>query len=137
MWAVTLALGVCAWVIVLPINRFGAVVSGLVVSGGFTAGLLAASVVVGVRDGELLAGKAHLPLSYVARVEALDRGATRAAVGPELDARSMLRIRPWVHTAVRVTLDDPNDPVPAWVVSTRRPEEFAAAAAAAKLSNPR
>jgi hypothetical protein len=137
MWVVSLALGVCAGIIVLPISGPGAFVAAVLVAGGCAAGLLGTSVVVGVREGEVLAGRAHLPVRHVARVEALGRDATRAAVGPELDARSMLRIRPWVHTAVRLTLNDPEDPVPAWVVSTRRPERFAAAVAAAKLSDPR
>jgi hypothetical protein len=134
MWLVAAALGACAWVIFLPVDPAAAAAAGLFVGAAFAAGLLMAGVVVGVRDGEVVAGKAHVPVRLVATVEPLDRRATRDALGPQLDARSMLRVRPWVHSAVRITLDDPDDPVPAWIVSTRRPEAFATAVAAAKTS---
>ena len=32
-----------------------------------------------------------------------------------------------MRTAVEITLDDPEDPVPYWLVSTRRPQQLAAA----------
>jgi hypothetical protein len=33
-------------------------------------------------------------------------------------------IRGWVDPVVRVTLEDPDDPTPYWLISTRRPEEL-------------
>ena len=47
--------------------------------------------------------------------------------GVELDARAHLVLRGWVGPVVLVTLDDPDDPTPAWLVSTRRPEHLAEA----------
>ena len=35
--------------------------------------------------------------------------------------------RPWIGGAVQVLLDDPADPTPYWVVSTRHPVELATA----------
>ena len=35
--------------------------------------------------------------------------------------------RPWIPGAVQVHLDDPADPTPYWVVSSRRPDKLAAA----------
>jgi hypothetical protein len=32
--------------------------------------------------------------------------------------------RPWVSQAVHVVIDDPADPTPYWVISTRRPEKL-------------
>ena len=46
--------------------------------------------------------------------------ALATATGP----RAFLVIRGWVDPVVRVTLDDPNDPTPYWLISTRRPEEL-------------
>jgi hypothetical protein len=45
----------------------------------------------------------------------------------EADARAHLVLRPYIKTAVEITLDDPDDPVPYWLVSTRRPQQLAAA----------
>ncbi len=57
----------------------------------------------------------------------LDAEQTRRRAGVEADARAHLVLRPYVSTAVEITLDDPADPVPYWLVSTRRPEALAAA----------
>jgi hypothetical protein len=35
--------------------------------------------------------------------------------------------RPWVRGTVRIYLDDPDDPTPYWVVSSRRPQALLAA----------
>jgi hypothetical protein len=36
-------------------------------------------------------------------------------------------LRPYIKTTVEITLDDPEDPVPYWLVSTRHPQRLAAA----------
>jgi hypothetical protein len=36
-------------------------------------------------------------------------------------------LRPYIKTAVEITLDDPDDPVPYWLVSTRDPHRLATA----------
>lgn len=89
------------------------------------------SVTITVVDGELRAGRARLPLRYVASVEALDAEATRAAFGRDADVRAYLVLRPYRKRSVRVRLDDPRDPTPYWLLSSRRPGELAAAITAA------
>ena len=54
--------------------------------------------------------------------EPLDPRASRRVVGVEADARAFLLIRPYLKESVRVWLDDPEDPTPYWVVSTRQPQ---------------
>ncbi len=76
---------------------------------------------------ELRVGRAVLDLGYVDAVRALDAEATTNRTGPGADARAHLVLRPYARTAVELTLDDPADPVPYWLVSTRRPEELAEA----------
>ena len=91
-------------------------------------GFLAASYVIEVDDAEIRVGRAVLGRSWVSAVVPLDtvRTAARALVF-RLDARAHLVLRPWVSTAVELTLDDPADPVPYWLVSTRRPGALATA----------
>lgn len=93
--------------------------------------LLAGAVRVGVRGGEVVAGRAHVPVRWCGAVEPLSAAEARRARGVDADARAFLLLRAYVSTAVRVVLDDPADPTPYWLVSTRRPEQFAAAAQAA------
>ncbi|GAA4128900.1 DUF3093 domain-containing protein [Nocardioides fonticola] len=86
---------------------------------------------IAVADGELRAGRARLPVRYISSVEPLDAEATRLAFGRDADVRAYLLLRPYRKRSVRVRLDDPRDPTPYWLLSTRRPTELAAAITAA------
>nr|WP_245560341.1 DUF3093 domain-containing protein [Actinopolyspora halophila] len=79
-----------------------------------------------VTDEELVVGNARLPLRFVSEVEVIPRERKQRALGPELDPAAFLVHRPWAPTAVRIWLEDPEDPTPYWVVSTRHPERLAA-----------
>lgn len=81
--------------------------------------------VVEVADGELWVGDAHLPLPFIADVDVIASSEKQRALGPELDPAAFIVHRPWARTAVRIWLDDDDDPTPYWVVSTRRPEQLA------------
>lgn len=87
---------------------------------------------VWVGDGEVHARDAHLPLEFVESAVALDAPTLRRLVGREGDPAAFLVIRPWIGPGVQIVLDDPDDPTPYWVVSTRRPRALVAALAAAR-----
>jgi hypothetical protein len=82
---------------------------------------------IGVDADGLVAGRARLPLWAIGAVEVLDAEAARQARGPDADPRAYLLLRSYVSGAVRVTVDDPADPVPYWYVSTRHPDRLASA----------
>ncbi|HLK95335.1 MAG TPA: DUF3093 domain-containing protein [Nocardioidaceae bacterium] len=107
----------------------GALTTALLIAGGLIA---AGRVRVGVQGGEIVAGAAHLPLHWVGAVTPLDADEARRVRGPGADANAFLLLRPWVATAIRVDVVDPADPTPYWLVSTRRPERFAAAVSTAR-----
>jgi hypothetical protein len=86
-----------------------------------------ASLVISVSGKETRVGRASIEHAYVAGCRALDADQTRRRAGVEADARAHLVLRPYVKTAVEITLDDPDDPVPYWLVSTRHPQRLAAA----------
>lgn len=75
----------------------------------------------------LRAGPAVLPLGVVARAAIVPAAAKRSAMGRQLDPAAYLQHRAWVRTMVLVVLDDPEDPTPYWLVSTRRPQALVAA----------
>ncbi|MET7967401.1 DUF3093 domain-containing protein [Micromonospora sp. NPDC005305] len=87
---------------------------------------------VEVRAGELRVDDAHLPVRHVADAVPLDAAGRREVLGVGADPLAFVVQRPWVGGAVQVVLDDPNDPTPFWVVSSRRPVELAAALIAAR-----
>ncbi|KUL35849.1 DUF3093 domain-containing protein [Actinoplanes awajinensis] len=80
---------------------------------------------VEVRDGEFRVDDARLPLGVITDVVALDAAGKREALGVGAHPYAFVIQRPWIGTAVQVLLDDPADPTPFWVISTRRPVELA------------
>ncbi|MGH8877459.1 MAG: DUF3093 domain-containing protein [Stackebrandtia sp.] len=65
---------------------------------------------------------AELPAEYIAGVEVLTGNRLRDALSVQLHPIAFVIQRPWIRSAVRVTVDDAEDPTPYWIVSTRRPE---------------
>lgn len=88
-------------------------------------------------DHELFAHKAHLPLSAIDHVAAVPATAKSAALGRQLDPAAFLMHRAWVKTMVLIVLDDPDDPTPYWLVSTRHPDRVIAALGLADAATPR
>jgi hypothetical protein len=128
-WTVALIFGaICGWIMAVATTlAFGVAAA---IAGTLIAGTLIwsyGSLTIRAGDGGLKVGRAHLAQEYIGVVTALDRVAYRASLGPEADARAWLRTRPYVDRGVRVEVDDPTDPVPYWLVSSRHPEAVAAA----------
>ena len=86
-----------------------------------------ASIVISVDEREIQVGRAAIEHLYIATCLALNAEETRRRTGVEADARAHMVLRPYIKTTVEITLDDPEDPVPYWLVSTRHPQRLAAA----------
>jgi hypothetical protein len=80
-------------------------------------------------DGRLVlrVGPATLPTRFISASEVVPVRAKQQALGPGLDPSAYLLHRPWIGPMVRVTLDDPTDPTPYWLFSSRRATELVAA----------
>lgn len=128
-WLGALAFGAAWGWVALVLSGWGAGIAVGAAVALVTAALVwrYGDVVVEAGPDGLRAGRATLPTRHVGAVQALDAAETRAVLGPQADVRAWLLVRPYVRTAVRVELDDPADPTPYWVVSTRRPDLVAAA----------
>lgn len=111
----------------LPISVLAGVVAAAVLYAAILAVLVATTPTVSVANGELRAGRAHLSLEFVAGASAHRGEDATAERGVRLDTRAWLLLRGWIDPVVRIELNDPADPTPYWLVSTRRPEELAAA----------
>ena len=86
-----------------------------------------AATVITVAEDEITIGRGVIEPRYLRSVRTLSADQTQRRSGTEADARAHLVLRPYVATSVELALDDPADPVPYWLVSTRRPGELAAA----------
>ena len=81
----------------------------------------------GQGGGTLYAGRARLPFDAISRTAVVPATAKQAAMGRQLDPEAFVVHRGCIPTIVIVVLDDPMDPTPYWLISTRDPEGLAAA----------
>jgi Protein of unknown function (DUF3093) len=107
-----------------PVWAVGTTLAALLVAAAIFA---SASIVISVDTDQIRVGRASIEHRYIAGCRALDTEETRRRAGVEADARAHMVLRPYVKTAVEIILDDPDDPVPYWLVSTRHPQRLAAA----------
>ncbi|GAA4353478.1 DUF3093 domain-containing protein [Angustibacter luteus] len=132
VWVVVLAVAACFGLVALrPLGPAGAgVVAGVAVVAA-AAALLRSSARVQVHQGELRAGRARIETHFLGRVAVVPAARMTALRGPQADARAYLCQRPWIREGVVVEIVDPADPVPYWLISSRKPERLVAALRAA------
>lgn len=131
-WAAALGFAAVLGVAIWPASEGLAIAVAVVAAVVGTAALWWTSPVVAIADGNLRAGRARIPVAVLGDAVALDAPAMRAELGPRLDTRAFVCLRAWARTGVLVRLDDPTDPTPYWLVSTRRPARLLAALADAR-----
>ncbi|MFM9918189.1 DUF3093 domain-containing protein [Lacisediminihabitans sp. H27-G8] len=111
----------------LPINLFAGVIVAIVLYATVVLVLVATSPLIEVLPGELVAGRARVPVHLIAGVTAFRGEEATLQRGRLLDARAWLLIRGWVAPVVKIDLADASDPTPYWIVSTRTPDALVAA----------
>lgn len=118
----------CGWIVLVIGGWTAGAVSTLVVA-ALVFVLVARYGALTVSSGEdgVHAGPAHLPASCVGAAHALDRAAYRQRLGVEADVRAHLVTRPYLDRGVLVSVEDPQDPTPYWLLSSRDPDALAAA----------
>ncbi len=84
-----------------------------------------------VEDETFHAGRARIPVHQLGVPVALDAAGSRRLAGVDADARAYLLIRPYLARSVQVAIEDPEDPAPYWLVSTRHPQRLVNALVAA------
>jgi len=111
----------------LPVSVPAAIIAATVFFASACTALIASAPVIEVEDGVLRAGRARISVNHIATATSHRGDDATAERGVRLDARAHLVIRGWADPVVKVTIDDPSDPVPYWLISTRRPEELVTA----------
>ncbi|SFS18918.1 Protein of unknown function [Agrococcus baldri] len=132
--AVLLLIVPAALLVFLPVS----IVTGIIVAVGlYTAIVLAlwlGAPRIELRDGQLRAGKARIGVHELGTADALLGPDAKVALRAGWDPADHHVVSPWITSLVRVPVIDEEDPTPAWVMSTRRPERLAAAIEAAQKS---
>ncbi|WP_374945657.1 DUF3093 domain-containing protein [Agreia sp.] len=122
------ALVIPASILVLaPVNLIAGVIAAAVLFGGLAGIFVVLAPVIEVKNGTLTAGRARIPVDLLGPASTYRGEAATLQRGQRLDARAWLCLRGWVDPVVKIPLEDPDDPTPYWLVSSRNPEGLRAA----------
>lgn len=121
-------------VVLLPVSLQAAVVAAVLLPSAVIGALVATAPVLAVEDGRFRAGRASIEVALTGEPVVATGLDARRERGVDLDARAWLVLRGWVDPVVRVPITDPDDPVPYWLVSSRRPDALVAALDAARAA---
>lgn len=126
-WWMVLAIGLvipATMLIFLPLNTLVGLVAGVTMWAGAVGSLWLLSPVITVTEEALQVGNATLEHRYIGEISAFDGDAARHEKGPGAHGLAWLTLSPWVDAVARISVADPEDPTPYWLVSTRKPEEL-------------
>ena len=81
---------------------------------------------ISIDNKELRIDRAHIEVKYLGKVTILDSAAMRALRTRDADPAAYLAIKFWTPKGVKIEVNDPRDPTPYWLVTSKRGEEIAA-----------
>ena len=116
-----LSLVIAVWA---ALGNFSALVTLIALTLALLAIAVTAKSEVRNIEDELVIGKAHIGVKYLAGVEILDKNAMRLLRTRDADPAAFLAIKFWMSTGVKITLNDPRDPTPYWLVSCKKGKEL-------------
>lgn len=126
-WIVLLAFALSFGVVLLPLSLWAAAVVGALAMIAMVGIGIASSPVIEVADGELHAGRARIGVEHLGHVTVLEDEGWTTAMGTGFVPEDHHCTRGWIGSGVRVELTDPEDPTPAWLLSSRRAQDLALA----------
>lgn len=124
VWLLVPAGAALLYIMLLPISVGTAVVGAVILMLILALLLVRASPSITVADGWLRVDRARLPVAVISGVRTLSGTELEQALGVDLDARAHVRHRAWARQAVQLQLEDPDDPTPYWLVSTRHASQL-------------
>ena len=78
-------------------------------------------------DGdELRIDRAHIDIKYLGSATVLDSPAMLLLRTRDADPAAYLAIKFWMPKGIKITVVDPRDPTPYWLITSKRGEELAA-----------
>lgn len=87
---------------------------------------LASSLTLKLDENKLSVGRANIDIKYLKDAKVLSRQDMLFYRGAGIDPRAYLAIRFWIKGGLKIEIDDPRDPTPYWLISSKQSEEFVA-----------
>jgi hypothetical protein len=75
----------------------------------------------------LRVGPARIERKYISGVTSLTSEEMRILRGLKINTAAYMQIRFWISTGVKITISDPQDPTPYWLVSSKKAHQLAGA----------
>ena len=98
---------------------------GLILVISIWAALFFLAPVIQVGSSHLTVARAKMPRSLLGNIEEIAKDQIFSERGPKLDPAAHKVFQGTVKTAIKITVNDPNDPTPYWIISTRKPAQLA------------
>lgn len=130
VWLVAAGLAGAGILVFAPISPAAGFTAAAVLFAIQAALLILSTPAVTVTGRTLQVGRAVIERRLLGPAEAFRKEEATAERGTRLNGLAYLCIRGWIDPVVRIDINDPSDPTPYWLTSTRRPEELVAALSA-------
>jgi hypothetical protein len=98
---------------------------GLILVMSIWAALFFLAPVIQVGSSHLTVARAKIPRNLLGKIEEIAKDQIFSERGPKLDPAAHKVFQGTVKTAIKITVNDPNDPTPYWIISTRKPAQLA------------
>ena len=81
---------------------------------------------ISLNSEELRIDRAHIEIKYLGSATVVDSQTMRLLRTRDADPAAYLAIRFWISKGIKITVVDPRDPTPYWLITSKRGEEIAA-----------
>lgn len=98
---------------------------GLVLVFSIWSALYFLAPVIQVGSSFLKVGRAKIPRYLLGKIEEIAKNQIFSERGPNLNPAAYKVFQGTVKTALKIYVNDPNDPTPYWIISTRKPTQLA------------
>jgi hypothetical protein len=98
---------------------------GLILVMSIWAALFFLAPVIQVGSSHLTVARAKIPRNLLGNIEEIAKDQIFSERGPKLDPAAFKVFQGTVKTAIKISFNDPNDPTPYWIISTRKPAQLA------------
>ena len=118
----TLFVPTALYLIVLAFDDFWALFTFVTAEVAIVCLGLFAAPTLRLSKESLSIGKVEIPSQFVKSVMVIEASAQQSEKGPKLHPAAYVRFQVGVKGLLKVELNDPTDPTPYWLVSSRNPE---------------
>jgi hypothetical protein len=110
------------YLIVLAFDDFWALITFVVSELAIIFLGLFAAPTLSLSSKTLSIGNVKIPTQYVKAITVVEASAKQSEKGPMLNPSAYVRFQVGVKGLLKVELNDPNDPTPYWLISSRNPD---------------